>query len=141
MLMPVYATFHNTMFDIRCSKCKRTQENQFFVQNGRVYKTCNSCRDRARVVRMDPETLARLSFSSSVMGPTRHIPDSDSESEPSINPHASLVALGFSYADYNVNAALLASSAAAAAVSSSSSSAYVEEPDPEPEPEGCLNSL
>jgi hypothetical protein len=140
--MPEYATFHNTIFDIRCSKCKRTQENQFFVQNGRVYKTCNTCRARARVVRMDPETLARLSFSSSAMGPARHIPDSDSESEPSVNPRAALYALGFgarrapSGFSYIDTANALRLSSAAAAASSSSAEYFVEEPDPEPEPEG-----
>ena len=73
------------------------------------------------------------------MGAPRHIPDSDTESEPSVNPRASLFALGFgvraapsgfSYIDTD-NALLLSSSAAAA---SSSSSYFVDEPDPEPEP-------
>ena len=132
--MPEYATFHNTIFDIRCSKCKRTQENQFFVQRGRVFKTCNACRDRSRVGRLDPDFVASVGGpGSTVMGATRHIPDSDTESEPSINPHAALVALGFSYADTN-NVLLLSS--AAAASSSSSADYFVEEPYPEPEPEG-----
>ena len=145
MLMPEYATFHNTIFDIRCSKCKRTQENQFFVQRGRVYKTCNNCRDKAARRRMDPEFLASLS--SPAMGAPRHIPDSDTESEPSVNPRAALSALGFgsrpapsgfSYVD--TDNALLLSSSAAAASSSSSAGYFVDEPDPEPEPEGPKGS-
>ena len=139
--MPEYATFHNTIFNIRCSKCKRTQENQFFVQRGKVYKTCNNCRDKSYRRRMDPERLARLSFSSSAIGAARHIPDSDTESEPSVNPRASLFTLGFgvraapsgfSYID--TDNALLLSSSAAAASSSSSAGYFVDEPDPEPEP-------
>ena len=148
--MPEWCTFHNTIFDIRCSKCKRTQENQFFVQRGKVYKTCNSCRDRARVGRLDSDFVASVRSpgssvvlvrrvadvggpGSTAMGATRHIPDSDTESEPSNNPHAALVALGFSCADTD-NVLLLSS--AAAASSSSSAGYFVEEPDPEPEPEG-----
>ena len=142
MLMPEYATFHNTIFDIRCSKCKRTQENQFVVQRGRVFKTCNACRDKAYRRRMDPEFLASLS--SPAMGAPRHIPDSDSETEPSINPHAALYALGFYYNDADderaVNEILLLSSSAAAASSSSSAGYFVDEPDPEPEPEGPKGS-
>ena len=147
--MPERCTFHNTIFDIRCSKCKRTQENQHFVQNGKVYKTCNNCRDKAYRRRMDPEFLARISFSSSVMGPVRHIPDSDTESEPSNNPRAALSALGFgfrvrpapsgfSYVDADneaaINEVLLLSSSSAAAAASSSADYFVDEPDPEPEP-------
>ena len=137
--MPEYATFHNTIFDIRCSKCKKTQENQYFVQNGRVYKTCNFCRDKAYRRRMDPEFLASVSVPGStsvvarrvasiVVGPggsvmrfSRHTPDSDTESE-----------LGFDYTDID-NAMRMSSSAAAA--SSSAADYFVDEPEPEPEPD------
>ena len=91
---------------------------------------------------MDPEFLASLS--SPAMGAPRHIPDSDSETEPSINPRAALYALGFSYADADneaaINEVLLLSSSAAAASSSSSAGYFVDEPDPEPEPEGPKGS-
>ena len=135
--MPVLATFHNTTFDIRCSKCKRTQENQNFVDGGRLFKTCNNCRERARWRRVDPDFIASLRRSPSVVG-IRRIPDTDdSDNEPSINPRASLHALGFDY-DYTAidNVLSLSSSAAAAASSSSSAGYFVAEPDPEPEPEG-----
>ena len=160
MLMPEWCTFHNTVFDIKCSKCKRTKENQFFVQRGKVYRTCNSCRDRARVGRLDSDFVASARSpgssvvlvrrvadvggpGSTAMGATRHIPDSDTESEPSSNPRAALTALGFgfrsapsgfSYTD--TDDVLLLSSSAAAASSSSSAGYFVDEPDPEPEPEG-----
>ena len=131
--MPEYATFHNTIFDRKCSKCKKTQENQYFVQNGRVYKTCNFCRDKAYRRRMDPEFLASVSapgstsvvarrVASIVVGPggsamsfSRHTPDSDTESEPSNNPVDSLIALGFDYTD--IDNVLQMSSAAAASSS------------------------
>ena len=136
--MPEQATFHNTIFDIRCSKCKRTQEPQYFVQNGKVYKTCNVCRGKAARRRMDPEFLASLA--GPAMAAARHIPDSDSENEVSINPRPALYALGFNYNDADderaVNEVLALSSSAAAASSSSSAGYFVDEPDPEPEPEG-----
>ena len=149
--MPVYATFHNTIFDIRCSKCKRTKENQDFVQNGRVYKTCNFCRDQAYRRRMDPEFLASIMtrgsstvvvrrVASIVAGPggsamrvSRHIPDTDTESEPSNNPVDALIALGFDYTD--IDNALRMSSSSAAAASTSAADYFVEEPEAEPEPD------
>ena len=117
--MPVYATFHNTTFDIKCSKCKRTQENHNFVDGGRVFKTCNHCRERARWRRLDPEFLATLSRPAVVV--TRRIPDSDSEA---------------SYDFTDIDNVLRLSSSTAAASSSSSAGYFVDEPDPEPEPEG-----
>ena len=158
MLMPEWCTLHNTVFDIKCSKCKRTKENQFFVQRGKVYRTCNVCRDRARVGRLDSDFVASVRSpgssvvlirrvadvggpGSTAVGATRHIPDSDTESESSSNPRAApfnsraaLTALGFGYTD--TDDVLLLSSSAAAASSSSSAGYFVDEPDPEPEPEG-----
>ena len=58
--MPMITTFNNTIFAIRCSKCKRTQENEYFQQNGRVFKTCNECRDRYARRRMRPVFRASL---------------------------------------------------------------------------------
>ena len=136
--MPAYATFHNTIFDIRCSKCKRTQEPQYFTQNGKLYKTCNACRGKAARRRMDPEFLASLASPERTIE-VRHIPDSDSESDVSVNPRASLYALGFNYNDADAERAvneILALSSSAAASSSSSAGYFVDEPDPEPEPEG-----
>ena len=46
ILMPVYATLQNTLSDIRCSKCKKTQDPIYFTQHGKLYKTCNECRVR-----------------------------------------------------------------------------------------------
>ena len=129
--MPVYATFHNTIFDIRCSKCKRTKENQDFVQNGRVHKTCNFCRDQAFRRRMDPEFLASI-MTRSAMRVSRHIPDTDTESEPSNNPVDALIALGFDYTD--IDNALRMSSSSAAAASTSAADYFVDEPEAEPEP-------
>ena len=133
--MPVYATFHNTIFDIRCSKCKRTQENHYFQSNGRVFKTCNECRDRAARRRMCPEFLAVLARSNQPIPPsditiTRRIPDADTSDDDSVHyPYPN-------YIDTDMAAVLLLSSSAAAAPSSSSAGYFVDEPDPEPEPEG-----
>ena len=129
--MPEWCTIHNTIFDIRCSKCKRTQENHFFVQRGRVFKTCNACRDKAARGRLDPEFLASLA--GPAMAAARHIPDSDSENEVSISPRPALYTWAFNYND--VDDVLLLSSSTAAS-SSSSAGYFVAEPDPEPEPEG-----
>ena len=103
---------------------------------------------------MDSDFVASVGGpGSTAMGAARHIPDSDTESEPSVNPRASLFALGFgvraapsgfSYIDTDseaaVNEVLLLSSSAAAASSSSSAGYFVDEPDPEPEPEGPKGS-
>ena len=141
--MPVRATFHNTIFDIRCSKCKRTQDPIYFTQHGKVYKTCNECRDRARTRRglqlrnsLSPAFLAHLARPHIPME-VRQIPDSDTDDDVvAVNPVDSLIALGFNYTDTDMAAVLLLSSSAAAAPSSSSSAYFVDEPDPEPEPEG-----
>ena len=135
--MPTIATFHNTIFNIRCSKCKRTQENHYFQSNGRVYKTCNGCRDRDARRRMCPVFLASLN--PPPMGATRHIPSDTSDDDDSVhhpNAVSSLIGLGFNYVDADTAAVLLLSSSAAAASSSSSAGYFVDEPDPEPEPEG-----
>ena len=49
--MPEYATFHNTICDIKCSKCKKTQDHIYNTQHGKDYKTCNECRGRAKTKR------------------------------------------------------------------------------------------
>ena len=105
--MPEYATFHNTIFDRKCSKCKKTQENQYFVQNGKLYKTCNFCRDKAKTRRVDRfrNNLTTV-FSSGAY-------------------HAGL---------YNDMQAGLSMYSSAAAVPSSSADYFVEEPEMEPDP-------
>ena len=139
--MPEAVTFHNTIFDIRCSKCKRTQENHNFVLGGRLFKTCNHCRERARVRRMDPGFLATLGHHSrenqlASGGSIRRIPDTDDDSESDVPVYAAaaLDALGFNYID--TDNVLLLSSSSAAAATCSSSSYFVDEPEEEPEPEG-----
>ena len=133
--MPEAITFHNTIFDIRCSKCKRTQENQNFVEGRRVFKTCNTCRERYRQRRTDDRmNITTMHFRSGLgeVITTRRIPDdSDTESE---GPTAALHALGFNYND--IDNVLLLSSSSAAAATCSSDTYFVKEPEEEPEPEG-----
>ena len=141
ILMPEWCTFHNTIFDIKCSKCKKTQENHYFVQRGKVYKTCNECRGRDQTRR---GIQFRNNLSPMFSAHLARYNDSDDESavndvllpsSSAANPVDSLIALGFNYND--MQAALsMSSSSAAAAVSSSSADYFVDEPDPEPEPEG-----
>ena len=47
ILMPVEATIQTTIFDMRCSKCKKSSEPIYHTRNGMVYKTCNECRGKA----------------------------------------------------------------------------------------------
>ena len=126
--MPVRATFHNTSFDIKCSKCKRTQDPIYHTQHGNVYKTCNACRDRARTQRgiqlrnnLSPEFSAHLARVPPMSTRTIIIPP-DTDTEISSDDDDAVLALS--------------SSAAAACSSSSSAGYFVDEPDPEPEPEG-----
>jgi hypothetical protein len=46
--MPERVTFHNSIFDRKCSKCKHTKEALFFTSGSSIYKTCNACRFNAR---------------------------------------------------------------------------------------------
>ena len=46
--MPERATFTNSIFDRKCSKCKQTEEAHLFQSVEAIYKTCNACRFRAR---------------------------------------------------------------------------------------------
>ena len=105
--MPEYATFHNTSFDRKCSKCKKTQDAIYFTQHGKVYKTCNECRDRSQTRRGDRfrNNLTTV-FSSGAY-------------------HAGL---------YNDMQAGLSMYSSAAAVPSSSADYFVEEPEMEPDP-------
>jgi uncharacterized protein with NRDE domain len=100
----------------RCSKCRQTQDLIYVIQNGRVYKTCNECRDRARRRRR----------------PRVSITNRDSDDECIANANA-LLALSSSSADVpdiNDVAVLIAafgalSLSSSAAASSSSSADYV----------------
>ena len=116
--MPEYATFHNTSFDRKCSKCKKTQDAIYFTQHGKVYKTCNECRDRAQTRRGDRfrNNLTTV-FSSRAYHAGLY---NDSGGESVVNPVDSWTTLG-----------VISSSAAAAC---SSADYFVEEPEPEPEP-------
>ena len=133
ILMPEAVTFHNTIFDIRCSKCKRTQENHNFVTGGRVFKTCNTCRERARVRRFPPDFWTSLGQHSRERqlangGEIRRIPDTDDDSES----EAPVNGLVFNYND--IDNVLLLSSSSAAAATCSSDTYFVQEPEEEPEP-------
>ena len=85
------ATFHNTIFDIKCSNCKRTQDNIYFQQRGYVFKTCNECRDRAARRRMCPVFRAAVSRPHLPIPPSaplevRRIPD-DSDTDDDAAAH------------------------------------------------------
>ena len=147
--MPMNATLHNTIFGMRCSKCKKTEDPIYHTQHGKIYKTCNECRARdarRRTLRirdnLSPEFLAHLARVQPMSRRTLIIPpdtDTDTSSVDSVpvrlhlNPVDAMISLGFKYNDMD---AVLALSSSAAAASSSSSGYFVEEPDPEPEPEG-----
>ena len=110
------------------TKCKKTKEAIYFTQHGKVYKTCNECRDRAQTRRGDRfrNNLTTV-FSSRAYHAGLY---NDSGDESVVNPVDSWTALGFNYND--MNSALVISSSAAAA--SSSADYFVEEPEPEPDP-------
>ena len=114
--MPVYATIQNTIFDVRCSKCKKSSDPIYHTQNGRVYITCNECRAKAARRRtnrirdnLSPEFLAHLAL-------RPRLRNYDTGDDDAVN-------------------AVLALSSSAAAASTSSADYFVAEPDPEPEPE------
>ena len=132
--MPMITSFNGIILAQRCSKCKRTQENENFVLGGRVFKTCNTCRERARVRRFPPDfwtTLGQHSRERQLAngGEIRRIPDTDDDSES----EAPVNGLVFNYNE--IDNALLLSSSSAAAATCSSDTYFVQEPDPEPEPD------
>ena len=127
--MPVSATFHNTIFDIRCSKCKKSDHPVYFTQNGNVYKTCNACRARGQQRRraraydnLSPEFRAHL-------GILPHLRYHDTDDVNDAN-----AILSRSYDTDDDVDAVLAMSSSAAAASTYSADYFVDEPDPEPEP-------
>jgi hypothetical protein len=125
--MPSYAVRDQVEEDnARCSKCRRTQDLIYFIQYGRVYKTCNECRDRARRRR---QPRVRITYSDSddetfIANAPLALSSSSAADVPDINDVAVLIAA--------FDALTLSSSAAAS--SSSSANYFVDEPDPEPEP-------
>ena len=97
--------------DRTCSKCHKIKRVYCFRIDGRIFKTCNSCRYRSRELRRDRIT----SWSS--------IPLSSSAAEPTLNEINQL-------AQYTHNLFSASSSASA----STEASYFGPEPDPEPEP-------
>ena len=111
--MAVPATCYS-IFDIRCSNCKKSGDPRMFTSEGKLDKTCNICRARARQRRrarvydnLSPEFRAHL-------GSRQYYHDTDDDVD-------------------DANAALSLSSSAAS-VSTTSADYFVDEPDPEPEP-------
>jgi hypothetical protein len=124
--MPSYAVRDQVVEDdARCSKCRRTQDLIYFIQYGRVYKTCNECRDRDKRRR---QPRVRITYS-----------DSDDETFVA-NAPLDLSSYAADVPDINDVGVLIAAfdaltlSSSAAAASSSSANYFVDEPDPEPEP-------
>jgi hypothetical protein len=125
ILMPVIATMYNTIDDARCSKCKKMQDMIYFMENDKVYKTCNECRDRARRMRQPRIRITHR--------------DTDDTPSPSALLAMSSAAADVSYENDLANmiatfqAMSLSSSSSAAAVCSSANY-FVDEPEAEPEP-------
>ena len=112
-LMPEIVTRENAADNRTCSKCKRRQYAFKFITNGRIFKTCNTCRERAWL-RTHPTSLWVDDAIRTYIPPD----DSDTDNESVI-----------------VFVSNLTSSSSAAAASSSVEY-FVEEPEPEPEPDG-----
>ena len=136
--MPMNATLQNTLFDSRCSKCKKTLDPIYFSQHGKVYKTCNECRARAarrRTARirdnLSPEFLAHLARHQPIPRTFIIPPDTDTDTSSVDSAPVRLYLV-----DTGDDAVLALSSSAAASSSTCSVGYFVEEPDPEPEPEG-----
>ena len=126
--MPVPPTLHTSIFDIRCSKCKKLDDPGYCTQNGKVYKTCSECRDRARR-RRAPRVRITQHDTDDVLGANAALSlSSSSAADPTSIPMD----------DYD-RAILAAFSAlgitASASASDSSAEYFVDEPMPEPEPE------
>ena len=120
--MPVSVSFHNSIFDMRCSKCKRTKEPLAFITNGMLYKTCNVCRAHARRnsrTAIDERVAAAVALGAD--------DDDVSVSDMIAAARESLSALGFNHVN--------SSSAAASSSSYDTSDYFIAEPEPEPEPD------
>lgn len=106
--MPVNAVFGNSIFDIRCSKCKKLYEPRMFTTTGKIYKTCNCCRMRASIRRQ----VAWEHYHNQML------PNADDNDD----------------VDSATAAMALLSLSSYAAASTFSADYFVDEPDPEPEP-------
>ena len=129
--MPVPATFHNTIFDIRCSKCKKSDDPIYFTENRQVYKTCNECRARARR-RYKPRVSITYHDTDDVMGANAVLSlSSSSAADPTIIP---MYIDDFDMSDLSSTFAAMYVSVSSPAASTSSADYFVDEPDAEPEP-------
>jgi hypothetical protein len=98
---------------IRCSKCRKTKEIEYFHCRGKTFKTCSLCRWTAR----DKTTRRNLMRGMSMLS----IGYNDTESVMSDDA----VIAAFS----NLS---ISSSSSASAAACSSANYFVEEPEPEP---------
>ena len=132
--MPVRATLHTTIDDVRCCKCKKSNGPGYYVQNGNVYKTCNECRAwarrrrRTRAYDNDEVNSANASLSLS----------SSSAADPTLMPldeFGRAVLAAFEALGISSSVALGITSSASASATAPSAEYFVDEPMPEPEPE------
>jgi hypothetical protein len=136
--MPDYATVYNTIFDMKCSKCKRTKEPGFFITNGMLYKTCNVCRAHAR-----RNSRAAIDEGMTAAAAEDEVPTATTTISDALREGRRLAGIQrredqwrrFNMVDTVTYTALLASSSAAAASSYDTSDYFVAEPEPEPEPD------
>jgi hypothetical protein len=110
--MPESVTRENAADTRTCSKCKRRQYGFKFITSGRIFKTCNACREKAWL-KTHPISLW---VDEAVR---RNMPQDESDTDN----ESVVVAVS----------TLFSSSSAAAA--SSSAEYFLEEPEPEPEPD------
>jgi hypothetical protein len=123
--MPVIVPMYNEIDDTRCSKCKKMQDLVYFMQNDKVYKTCNECRDRARRMRQ-PRVRITHRDTDDVLSRSDLLAMSSAAADVSDENDLAIMIAAF-------EAMNLSSSSSAAAVCSSANY-FVEEPEAEPEP-------
>ena len=98
-----------------CSKCHKLKMPYSFRIDGRIFKTCNSCRHRARELRIDRLPIPNMSSVSL---------SSSAAAEPIPNEINELV--------QSISDLFISSSSSSSACASASY--FVAEPEPEPEP-------
>ena len=103
--------------DRACSKCHKIKRVYCFRIDGRIFKTCNSCRYRARELRRDRSPAWPASLSDLLPASA-----SSSPSEPTLE-------------DLQQLAQSLGSLFISSSSSSASASYFVKEPEEEPEPD------
>jgi hypothetical protein len=109
---------------IRCSKCKKTKEVQYFHCMGKYFKTCSLCRWTAR----DRTTRRNIMRGMSLLSTDYN--DTDSVISTSANDASDAADVAFMIAAF-AGVSISSSSSAAAC---SSANYFVEEPEEEPEP-------